>query len=210
MWGLRCCVWDCEEASGSGRWVDELYSGERGNVGIVAGGGKVTPGTPKIDTDMRPETDLEFQYRKKVGVLTKRNRELLPGIGRVTDSIGRMSRYFDIDHIVPIWYGLEMGLPIEEIGAIENLQIMSADDNRVGCDYAKGALLPEQWINRVTGKNWQYRIHAIGKSDRSLKMLCDYAGVSYVMAMSAFVKNWTDDVIVDGLLISRFESENCL
>lgn len=91
------------------------------------------------------------------------------------------------------------------MSAVENIQIMSEVDNCGFGDtqYSKGVLLPEQWINKLTDKVWMYRIHVIGKQDTSLLVLCQEAGVCYIKAMSAFVKNWTDDVIVDGILISR-------
>lgn len=142
--------------------------------------------------------------RKEINKASMVTRLELPGIEKILDSKNRVRRGWNVDHIVPVWFCVANDIPIEESCSVENLQIMSVIDNCCNFSkYCKGEMIPEAWINMITEKTWIYSIPMISKSDPSLMCLCEYVGISYIRAISAFVKNWTDDVIVDGVLISR-------
>lgn len=129
------------------------------------------------------------KYIRDVDKMSKLNRRLLPGIERILEN-GFMPVDFDIDHIVPVWFGVKYRLPVWEMAGVENLQIMSSIDNQFFKPHGKGGRLPEEWFQYITGKKLMFYIAGTGVCWKDLWRLCFHFKLSYVKAASALMKDF--------------------
>jgi hypothetical protein len=135
--------------------------------------------------------DYEF-YNKQVRRLTTAYRGLIPGIDKVVDANGKLTLGYVIDHIVPVFFGFRVGIPIHRIAQVDNLQIMAYDDNGI---HGKMVMLPDEWRNHLTGMIWKYSYQ--GEQSIDLFGLCNKKGLDYVGVCSRVTKNqWP--IIING------------
>ncbi len=69
------------------------------------------------------------QYNKTIRMLTEQNYRKYKSIINPNDYIRSMSDY-ELDHIIPIYYGFMNKIPEDIISDVKNLQMLTAHDNR--------------------------------------------------------------------------------
>jgi len=145
----------------------------------------------------------KVNYKKEVRALGFAYRMSVPFIEKVIDHNGKMPPEWDVDHIVPIWFGEAMGIDIFEIAGIVNMQVISSADNSICTKYGKGSLLPEKWFSLITGKKWVYSVSGSYFESYSLFEACEYARISYVKAASQLMKQAAEIIVVGSVMITR-------
>lgn len=149
------------------------------------------------------EVCVPVDYRAEVKRVSKINQVHLPMIGKVGFAYSFGEDGFQVDHIVPVWFGEYAGIPPYGLSVVENMQIISAKDNDFRGKHSKGWLLPEKWFAYITGKNWVYSLSGSYFESYSLFEVCEYAGVSYVKAASQLMKGMAERILVGDKVIVR-------
>lgn len=147
-----------------------------------------------------------MDYRTEVRRVSNMNRAFLPMFGKVELVLGPGNDGFQVDHIVPLWFGEHYELPRYEMSGVENLQIISSADNDARRKYGKGSLMPDAWFSLITGKQWVYSLSGSDFKSIYLYEVCLYAGVSYVKAASQLMKESAFEIKVGGEVIMRLDS----
>ena len=85
--------------------------------------------------NLRPKktdsTRTEFQiYKSEVRKTTYRTIKKLKADGHFLPNFGKYKTDYQIDHIVSIKQGFELGVPASLLGDIKNIQFLKAHDNR--------------------------------------------------------------------------------
>jgi hypothetical protein len=103
--------------------------------------------------NLRPKKEINNEYilyKSEVRKFTYRSIKELKAAGNFIPRFGKHKFSLQIDHIIPIKQGFELGIPASLLGSKKNIQFLKGEDNRLKWH----SYQPDSIIFAITGEHY--------------------------------------------------------